>query len=266
MAEALPTRWNNGLLWRFERPALIFLAGRMPSWVTPDRLTGIGFSGAIMTFAGYALARSHPGWLAVATFGLAINWFGDSLDGTLARRRGIERPRYGYFLDNAIDCLGAFLLAVGLAISGYVRAELCFLGLAAYTMLSALTFLRASVTGVFQISYAAIGPTETRLAFVVFNALVLVYPPMRFDLAGVTLGYPDVLSLCWSALMIATFVVSMTREARSLAIAEPPPHEPLPNERSPQGSKFGRPAERPQLLTKASSQQREAPPAEAVER
>jgi archaetidylinositol phosphate synthase len=222
MAEAFAKRWNNGLFWRLERPALIFLAARMPTGVTPDFLTGVGFGGAIITFAGYALARNHPAWLLVATLGLAVNWFGDSLDGTLARYRHIERPHYGYYLDNALDCLAALLLAAGLAVSGYVRPDLCFLGLAAYTMLSALTFLRASVAGVFQISYAAIGPTETRFAFVLFNVLVFVYPPTRFDVLDMAVGYPDLLSLAWSALMIAAFIISMVSEVQRLAVVEPP--------------------------------------------
>ena len=108
----LPSRrWNKGLLWPAERGALLWLAAHMPQWVTPDLLTGIGFLGAMVTFAGYAWSGTQPVLLWVATLGLAINWFGDSLDGTLARARKIERPRYGYYLDNAIDCLAALLLA-----------------------------------------------------------------------------------------------------------------------------------------------------------
>jgi archaetidylinositol phosphate synthase len=221
IAQTSPERWNEGLLRPLERPALAWLAAGMPRWVTPDRLTAIGFAGAVVAFAGYALSGSRPALVWLATAGLAINWFGDSLDGTLARLRRIERPRYGYYLDNALDCVAALLLAGGVALSGYVRVELCFLALAAYLMLSALSFLRTSVSGVFQISYGAIGPTETRVGFAVLNVLLVVYPPAPFKLFGMTFKYPDLLSLAWTLLMIATFLVCMIKEVRRLAAEEP---------------------------------------------
>ncbi len=174
-----PIRWNTGLLRRIERVVLVWLAERMPPWVTPDVLTCIGFLGAIVTFAGYAFSGSHPALLWIASLGIAGNWFGDSLDGTVARFRKIERPRYGYYLDNALDCIAALLLTVGLAISGYVRSDLAFLALSAYMMLSALTFLRANVSDVFQISYAAVGPTEIRIWFIVLNTLMISFPQLR---------------------------------------------------------------------------------------
>src|SRR5262249_40073775 len=159
------------------RPALAWLATHMPRWVTPNLLTLLGVVGAIVTCFGYAWSRSHPALLLIATLGLAINWFGDSLDGTVARFRKIERPRYGYYLDNALDCLLALPVAVAIGISGYVRFDICFLALSTYTMISALTFLRANVTGVFQISYAGLGPTELRIALAVVNALMIIFPP-----------------------------------------------------------------------------------------
>jgi phosphatidylglycerophosphate synthase len=193
----------------------------MPRWVTPDALTFVGVVGAVVTFVGYAYSASHPALLWLATLGLAINWFGDSLDGTLARLRKIERPRYGYYLDNAIDCAAALLLAVGVGLSGYVRFDLCLLALSAYLMMSSLTFLRANVSGVFQISYGGVGPTEVRIGFVVLNALIMVFPPTTFALAGFAVRYPDLLSLSWSALMLISFAVCMTMQARRLAIEEP---------------------------------------------
>jgi archaetidylinositol phosphate synthase len=93
----------------------------MPLWFTPDRLTAVGVVGAIVTCFAYAWSGSHSALLWIATFGLAINWFGDSLDGTLTRFRNIERPRYGYYLDNAIDCLLGLPVAIGIGLCGYVR-------------------------------------------------------------------------------------------------------------------------------------------------
>ena len=214
-------RWNEGFFRPLERPTLAWLAVRMPTWVTPNFLTFAGVVGAIVTFLGYAVSGSQPALLWLATIGLAVNWFGDSLDGTLARLRKIERPRYGYYLDNAIDCFAAFLLAIGIAISGYARFDVCFLALSAYMMVSALTFLRATVTGVFQISYGGIGPTEVRIGFVVLNVLIMIFPPTAFDLFGVALKYPDLISLAWTSTNILTFLVCMTVQARQLAIEEP---------------------------------------------
>jgi archaetidylinositol phosphate synthase len=200
---------------------LCWLAARLPRWVTPDSLTFIGVIGAVVTFLGYAFSGSHPLLLWLAMFGLVINWFGDSLDGTLARFRKIERPRYGYFLDNAIDCVAALLLALGIGISGYVRFDLCFMALSAYMMMSALTFLRANVTGVFHISYGGVGPTELRVAFVVLNLLIIVFPPTPFDLFGLTFKYPDLISMTWFSMTLVAFVVCMTVQTRKLAVEEP---------------------------------------------
>jgi archaetidylinositol phosphate synthase len=211
----------DGFFRPWERPTAAWLAARMPAWVTPDRLTAIGVAGAVVTFFAYAFSQAHPALLWLATLGLAINWFGDSLDGTVARLRKIERPRYGYFLDNAVDCIAAFLLTLGIAISGYVRPDLCFVALSAYSMMTALTFLQASVTGVFRVSYGGLGPTELRIAFAALNALIVIFPPTPFDLFGFTLKYPDLISVAWSSMTIIAFLVCMIAQVRRLAIEEP---------------------------------------------
>ena len=201
---------------------MAWLAGNMPRWVTPDHLTGIGFAGALLVFIGYAVSGSRPDFLWVASLGLVINWFGDSLDGTVARLRRIERPRYGYYLDNSIDCIAQLLLAVGIGLSGYVRFDLCLLALVAYLMVSVLSFLRANVSGVFQISYAAVGPTEVRVGFIVLNALLIIFPPASLQWP-LPLSYPNLWSLAWSSAMLVTFLVSMVKQVRALASEEPAP-------------------------------------------
>jgi archaetidylinositol phosphate synthase len=220
MRTVSPTRWNEGFFRPLERPTLAWLAARLPRWVTPDHLTGIGFAGAVLTAAGYAASGSRPDFLWVASLGLVINWFGDSLDGTVARLRRIERPRYGYYLDNSIDCISQLLLALGIGLSGYVRFDLCLLALVAYLMVSALSFIRANVSDVFQITYAAVGPTEVRVGFVVLNALLIIFPPDTVDW-GLPLSYPNLWSLAWSSAMLVTFLVTMVKQVRQLAIEEP---------------------------------------------
>jgi phosphatidylglycerophosphate synthase len=194
---------------------------RLPWWITPDRLTAIGVVGGGVTCLGYAFSGSHPALLWIATVGLAINWFGDSLDGTLARSRKIERPRYGYYLDNAIDCIILLPVVVGMGLSGYFRFDVCFLALALYTMMSALTFLGANVTDVFQVSYNGFGPTEVRAALAVLNALIFIFQPAPFALFGVTFKYPDLIVMGWSLATIVVYLACMTVQARQLAIEEP---------------------------------------------
>jgi phosphatidylglycerophosphate synthase len=194
----------------------------MPSWVTPDLLTAIGFAGSLITFGAYALAGWNSAWLWVASLGLIVNWFGDSLDGTLARYRKIERPRYGYFLDNAIDLVMQFLLAAGIALSGFIHAELCFIALSVFLMMSMLTLLRANISGVFQLSYGGFGPTETRTMFIILNATMYFFPPRPISLLGLEMTYPNWLSLTWSSVTLATFALSMLSDVRRLAIEDPP--------------------------------------------
>jgi archaetidylinositol phosphate synthase len=222
MPGILLKRWNEGLLRPLEQPALAFLAARIPRWVTPDQLTILGVAGAGVTAVAYAFSGAYPILLWVATLGLIVNWIGDSLDGTLARLRGIERLRYGYYLDNAIDCFVALPVAAGLGLSGYIRFDVCFLCLAVYTMISALTFLRANVTDVFQISYGGAGPTEMRAATAILTAAIFFHRPQPFDIGGIVLQYPDVIALAWCASAIVTFLLSMTAQVRELAREEPP--------------------------------------------
>lgn len=222
MATATPQRTNTGWLEPLERPALAALVPRLPSWFTPDILTGVGFTGSLITFGAYVLSSGNPGWLWIASLGLIINWFGDSLDGNLARYRKIERPRYGYFLDQAIDVVMQFLLAAGIALSGYIRGDLCFVALSVFLMMSVLTLLRENINGVFQLSYGGIGPTEMRMMFIILNAVMYFFPPHAINLIGLEMTYPNWLSLTWSTVALITFILSMLSDLRRLAVEDPP--------------------------------------------
>jgi archaetidylinositol phosphate synthase len=218
-------RSNQGLLAPIESRAVQGFAVRMPTWVTPNYLTALGFVGAVIAFVGYALVPIHPGLVWVATAGLAINWLGDSVDGALARHRGIERPRFGFFLDNAIDVLEQFLVVLGLALSGILKSDLALLGLAVFFMMSILTLLRDKVVGEFMLAYNGIGLTELRVMFAIINAMVSFFPPQPFDLLGISTSYPNVLAMVWITAALITFLVSMAKDLRLLAV-EDPPHGP----------------------------------------
>jgi len=166
------TRVNNILLGPLERPALQWLAAHMPAWVTPDHLTGLGLAASVLIFASYWLTSLSPAYLWLASLGFLLNWFGDSLDGTLARHRKIERPLYGFFVDHAIDALSTVLIFIGLGLSPYVRFEFAMLALVGYLLMAVYTYLVTYANGVFRISYAGLGPTEVRALAILINTVV----------------------------------------------------------------------------------------------
>jgi len=217
-------RQNRSILQFLERPALRFLSAAMPAWVTPEMLTGVGFLGAAFSAAGYALAARDPDMLWLASAGIAANWFGDSLDGTLARARGIERPAYGFFLDNIVDVLEYAVFALGMGLSGYVRWELVLAALAALYMMMLLGLIKAAATNVFQIAFAGVGLTEVRCGFVVVNAVMYFTPPHEIVFGGVKTSYPNVISAAWITLQLGTFLVGAIYTLRELAVQDPPKH------------------------------------------
>ncbi len=160
-----------------ERRLLTWLAAHMPPSVTPDRLTSVGFSGACIVGAGYALSSYAVEWLWVAIAGFFINWFGDSLDGSLARFRKIERPTFGYFIDHSTDALGNMIIMLGLGLSPFLRLDVALFGLGAYLLLSIHTFIAAKVVDEFRLSYMAGGPTELRLVLIAMTLLMFVAGP-----------------------------------------------------------------------------------------
>lgn len=219
-------RTNSGLLSPAERLALDWLGPRMPLWLTPNRLTAVGLVAAILALAGYLLATRHPAWLWLVNAALVLNWLGDSLDGHVARLRGIERPRYGFFLDQSTDVLSQLLFALGLAASGYIRPEIVMLGLAAYLMMTVQGLLRAQVTGVFHLATGGMGLTEVRCLFVIGNILFYFARPWPFTVAGLTLRYSDLLGLLWIVSNVGLYVWTMTAVLRQIVR-----HEPVPTSR-----------------------------------
>jgi archaetidylinositol phosphate synthase len=217
-------RRNAAYLDPVERRVLGWFAARLPVAATPDRLTALGFAGALGACGAYALASRLPGMLWLASAGIVLNWFGDSLDGTLARWRRIERPRYGFFLDNSIDLIEQALLATGLGLSGYIQATLVAAALASLFMVSMLSLIQARVSGVFDIAYYGIGLTEIRCVLVLLNAALYFLPPRPFTILGTPLTYPDLLASIWILGNIIVFIAVMLRELRRLDVEDPPRH------------------------------------------
>lgn len=216
------SRSNQGWLSAPEQRLIAWIAPRLPRWMSPDFLTGLGFLAAVLALFSYVLASREPLWLWVVNAALIVNWFGDSLDGAIARRRGIERPRYGFFLDQSIDVLSQLLFALGLGLSGYIRLEIAVLGLAAYLMMTAQSLLRAEVSRTFHLASAGFGLTEVRCLFLALNVAFFLKAPVPFAVAGWTLGYGDLLGLAWIAVNIGLYVIGMSAQLRQLAREEPP--------------------------------------------
>jgi len=153
----------------------------VPRWIRPNHFTALGMVGAAGAGVAYALTRSNPAWFWVASLMLAVHWVGDSLDGTLARVRGVERPRYGFYLDHVMGALSVVLVGVGIGLSGHVSPLLALGLVVAYLAMAVNVYLESSVFGVARVEYGRIGPTEARLVLIALNTVLAlgVRPSMR---------------------------------------------------------------------------------------
>ena len=216
------TRVLTSILSPLEKRCLIWLAQRMPARVNSDHLTGLALIAMLGAGVAYWFASLNP-WmgLMVVNVCLALNWFGDSLDGTLARVRQHQRPRYGFYVDHIVDAFGILFLVGGMALSGYMSPLVALGLLAAYFMLSIEVYLATYSLGTFTITYFKVGPTELRILLAIGNLALLVHPTATivgrqyqlFDVGGV---------VAIIGLMV-TLVVSTIRHTRELYRAEPLP-------------------------------------------
>tara|TARA_R110000824_G_scaffold21793_3_gene80904 strand:+ start:3086 stop:3790 length:705 start_codon:yes stop_codon:yes gene_type:complete len=213
-------RIQDNMIARLERRALNRLCAGMPAWATPDMLTMVGMIGALFVFAGYVASNLHWGWLLLSIAGYVVHWFGDSLDGSLARFRKIERPRYGYFLDHSCDGFATVLVVVGIGISPYVLLEVALIALVGYLLMSIHAFLSVRVLGELRLSYLNAGPTELRLVLIGLTLAMLVAGrenAIFFHLNGFDIFVGSV-----GVLLITLFVVQTAKTARRLAKEDPP--------------------------------------------
>ena len=188
--------------------------------MTPDRLTAVGALGAIVTASGYVASRWAPGFLFLASLGIVMNWFGDSLDGSLARHRRVERPKYGYFLDHSVDAANNLVFAIGLGLSPYVSMSAALFLLCSYYLLSIRVFLSAQVSREFDLTYAYVGPTEFRLLAIAFNCGIYFVGPLALSLWGSEISVYTLLVLLEAAAFIAVFLAEVYATARKLRLQE----------------------------------------------
>jgi archaetidylinositol phosphate synthase len=200
-------RRQESVLANVERRALLWLAERTPAAVNSDHLTILGFAAQIMTGVAYACSRWNRYALLAAIGAICLNWLGDSLDGTLARYRNRQRPRYGFYIDHMVDSFGALALMGGLALSGYMHPLIAIGLLIAFLLLSVQTYLATHALGEFRLSYCHFGPTELRILLVIGNIALLFRPMVHvlgrvyrlFDVGGaVGLAGMTLMLLVWT--------------------------------------------------------------------
>ncbi len=210
------------LLARPERRLLLWLAPRLPARWTPDLMTAVGVLGALVVGLGYALAKFHPSWLWLASAGLVVNWFGDSLDGTLARVRHIERPKYGYYLDHAIDAITTTVIGAGIGLSGYVALPIALGIVIGYLWLSINVYLESAVFNLFDLGFGIFGPTEMRILLILGNTGLFV-GAMTSDLTGVEVApIANVAFGIVCAGMVVAYLIRLRINLIRLARIEPP--------------------------------------------
>ncbi len=210
-------RINNSLIGNLEKRSLQYLARKMPLWVSPDILTGIGLFATIIILCGYWLSNFYPGFLWLVNFGFILNWLGDSLDGTLARYRHIERPLFGFYIDHSVDAIGQVLIILGLGMSPYITFNVALLALVAYLLLSIHVYIRTYVIGVFRISFYKMGPTEVRILLILLNTVMFFMGIPKVDLLSISFTLYDILILIATGILFILYPICFIQVAVQLS-------------------------------------------------
>jgi len=192
----------------------------------PDHLTSLGLLASTLVGVGYAYTNQNPYWLWLVNFAVVLNWFGDSLDGTLARYRKTERPRYGYYLDHLTDAYSTLAIGLGLGFSPYMLLSVGLAIIVAYLLLSINVYLETHVFGEFTFSYGSFGPTEVRIALIVLNLLALTLGADVFTMLGVQVTVFDITGVVIAGGMLAMLLGRAIGNLRRLARLEPPRRGP----------------------------------------
>ena len=212
-------RVNDILLGPLERPALRWLSAHMPSWITPDICTAVGVLGALLTSVGYILSNIDRNYFWLASFGFVVNWCGDSLDGTLARYRHIERPKFGFYIDHTTDTFSQAVIFLGLGLSPYVSFNIACMALIGYLMLGVLVYVRTCVVGEFKISYGKLGPTEIRVLAILLNTSMYFIGPksVEWEIANnhLIFGVYDIFVSIIAILLFSFFFDTAWKQTRS---------------------------------------------------
>ena len=222
-------RIQTSLLNPIEKKVLVWLASRMPAWVTSDMLTFVGFLGACIVATGYALSNLNLNWLWLASFGFVVNWFGDSLDGSLARVRNTQRKTYGFFIDHNVDVINECLMFLGVGLSPLVNLTFMMGVLVGYLMLSVYVYIDCYLKGEHRLTYGGLGPTEFRLLAILVNCLFIFFPGLTRIKTHIVLfhnefdfGILDGIAVVVAALLFVIYLASFIKDIGYFKRIDPP--------------------------------------------
>ena len=217
---ATHVRQHNSVLAAAEKRALIWIAQRLPRWINSDHLSALGLIAMAGAGASFVIAQSDPvAGASLVVLCLALNWFGDSLDGTVARVRDQQRPRYGYYVDHVIDLAGTAMLFAGLAASGFMSPLIATLVVAAFFLVSAEAYLATHARGVFKMSFIGVGPTELRLVLAAGALALITMPVVDIPALGPVLLW-DLGGIAGVIGLVLTFLVTSVVNTHALFIEE----------------------------------------------
>jgi len=225
-------RIQTSILNPYEKKILTYMAERMPSWVTSDMLTFVGFLGALVMATGYSLSNLNMHWLWLSCLGLFINWFGDSMDGSLARVRGTQRKIYGFFIDHNVDVINETIMFISVGVSPLVNMSFAMFALVAYLMLSVYVYIDCHLKGEMRLTYSGLGPTEFRLLLVITNICFIYIPwlsewkkPMTLFHNNFMIGIFDYIAVAAALLIIFFWLRGFFQDAKYFAKIDPPKHQ-----------------------------------------
>lgn len=218
-------RIQTSILNSLEKKVLVWLAQRQPKWMTSDILTYIGVFGSVLYMVGGWLANWNIGLLWIASLGLVIHWYGDSLDGTLARVRNTQRPVYGFFIDHTLDAVTTCMIFLGAGFSPLFRMDVSLFILSGYLCLSIYTYICTILKGEFRLTYGSMGPTEFRLLLILINTLYIYVPCLQQPLTvwKYELGIFDIVGLCVGIILFLIYVCQLAKDGSSFAKQDPLP-------------------------------------------
>ncbi|MFA6334008.1 MAG: CDP-alcohol phosphatidyltransferase family protein [Bacteroidales bacterium] len=217
-------RIQTSILSKMEKKVLVRIAKKLPQWVTSDQLTWLGLFGAFISCGGYFLSNWGVEFLWLSSFGFLVNWFGDSLDGTLARVRNAQRPIYGFYIDHNIDGLTVLIICIGAGASPFISFSTAMLILAGYYLLSIFTYINTYLKGEFKISYSALGPTEFRLIIILINTLFIFLPTENppIIIMGITLKFFDIFAIGIALVLFILYFFNFFTEMKKYKKIDPP--------------------------------------------
>lgn len=222
------TRIQTSILNGVERKALIWMAVRMPRWVTSDMLSMVGMVGAFVVATGYILSIRDINYLWISSLGFLIHWFGDSMDGTLARVRHTQRPLYGFYIDHTLDAITELIMFAGIGFSWLMRLDIALMAFIVYLLMTLNVTINTHLKSEFRLTYAKLGPTEFRVLMVILNTLLIYVRALREYRTTITIADNtivltgvDIIAIAVIALLLIIYITTIISDARDYAKIDP---------------------------------------------